>query len=249
MNKTTTIITRIIGLFFIVLISYYLLFVQKTTSHKEIYSKPHNVLPGLNIDEFKGFGIAQLRDFAYHEGTTTSEQYSFQAYSISDVQGATYHQSALKEGSPFAHGFITFDMGERFGFFQHIGLSVEARLEPDESYSPWKGLWGQYELYYLWATERDLVSRRTNLYRSTVESHPLELSQEELEILLESLVNATILNEQEPLIYNSLVHNCISVLRNAINDHYGSIIPWDRALVFTNQSVRYLKDLGYITTE
>ena len=68
-------------------------------------------------------------------------------------------------------------MGERFGPYQHIGISIEARLETDERYSFLMGNFNQFELYMLWATETDLISRRTDLYNNTVQSYPLDLDQ------------------------------------------------------------------------
>ena len=55
-----------------------------------------------------------------------------------------------------------------FGFAggEHLCVSVEARLEQDETYSPLRGSLGQFELMYVLADERDVIVRRT-LHRTT----------------------------------------------------------------------------------
>jgi hypothetical protein len=63
-----------------------------------------------------------------------------------------------------AHTILSFETedGER------IACSIEVRREKGERYHPLKGLFRQYELIYVWATERDVIGVRTRCRKKSV---------------------------------------------------------------------------------
>ena len=63
----------------------------------------------------------------------------------------------FNETRALAHTMLSFG----FASGDYLGVSVEVRLEKGESYSPTLGLFGQFELIYVVADERDLIRVRT----------------------------------------------------------------------------------------
>ena len=63
-----------------------------------------------------------------------------------------------------AHTIMTFEMGDG----SRVSCSIEVRREKGERYHPIKGMFRQYELIYVWATERDVIGVRTRCRKKSV---------------------------------------------------------------------------------
>ena len=68
-------------------------------------------------------------------------------------------------GPHIAHIFLSFG----FGTDDHLAVSIERRDEIGEGYSTIKGLFRQFELFYVVADERDVIRLRTNYRRAPYE--------------------------------------------------------------------------------
>ncbi len=135
-----------------------------------------------------------------------------------------------------AHTLLLFE----FGGGRIVGLTIEARLEDKETYSPFAGLWNAYELAYLWATPHDLLTRRAVLLDHKVYVYPLKLTAEQKQSLLRNLVATTAAIETHPRFYNTIFSNCT----NEIGKRAG--LPWDYAFVLTGKSPGLLFRKGII---
>ena len=72
-----------------------------------------------------------------------------------------------------AHAFLSFGFNTGKGM-EYVSISVEARKEKGEDYSPFVGLFKQYELNYVVADENDVVKLRTNYRKDPVYLFPIE---------------------------------------------------------------------------
>ena len=109
-------------------------------------------------------------------------------------------------GSPYiAHPIVSFQFGDR----DYVATSIETRKEMGEGYSAVLGFFRQYELVYIFASERDLIRLRTN-YRKDEEVylfHTTAGPQWSRELFLEYVRRANHLHAQ-PEWYNAMTSNC-----------------------------------------
>ena len=97
-----------------------------------------------------------------------------------------------------------------FGFDdgQFLAVSIETRKERSESYSALQGFFRQYELYYVFADERDVIRLRTDYRGEDVYLYHTTLTPDQArEVLLSYVRRANALKER-PEFYNALTSNC-----------------------------------------
>ena len=142
------------------------------------------------------------------------------------------------------HTFLTFELvsGEAYSF------SIEARREADEAYSAPVGLFRQFELIYVWSTERDALTRRIIKDAEALRLHRLELSVSDAQTLFKTVVAATEQLAQEPRFYNTLTANCTNLLAKTINARYPDTIPYHYSWNLPGNSDEFLINQGYIAT-
>ena len=122
-----------------------------------------------------------------------------------------------------AHTILSFETedGER------IACSIEVRREKGERYHPLKGLFRQYELIYVWATERDVIGVRTRCRKKSV-THLFEavvLGPGNERRMLESYLRRTNKLSVEPEWYNTITNTCTTNIVGHVNQVYPGRVP------------------------
>ena len=122
-----------------------------------------------------------------------------------------------------AHTIMSFETedGER------IACSIEVRREEGERYHPLKGLFRQYELIYVWATERDVIGVRTRCRKKSV-THLFEavvLGPGNERRMLESYLRRTNKLSVEPEWYNTITNTCTTNIVGHVNQVYPGRVP------------------------
>jgi hypothetical protein len=122
-----------------------------------------------------------------------------------------------------AHTILSFETedGER------IACSIEVRREKGERYHPLKGLFRQYELIYVWATERDVIGVRTRCRKKSV-THLFEavvLGPGNERRMLESYLGRTNKLSVEPEWYNTITNTCTTNIVDHVNQVYPGRVP------------------------
>lgn len=138
-----------------------------------------------------------------------------------------------------AHTLVVF----AFADGRVLGVSVEARKEADETYSPALGTFNRFELLYQWASPKDLLTRRAVMMDRALFMYPLALSQRETEAFLGVLIAKTEAIAARPRFYNTLSSNCTNELAKAAG------LGWDPAFVFTGFAGDALHRMGRIQGE
>lgn len=143
-----------------------------------------------------------------------------------------------------AHTFISFEFTDAF-----LALSIEARLQADQTYSIVRGLFGRYALAYSFGDERDFVLRRTYYQGHELYLYPLVTPEIEVRaVFLNMLASANALAER-PRRYHSVRNNCTTVLRRHANQvRPGSFPPFMLADVMPGRSDMVLHRKGWIDT-
>jgi hypothetical protein len=154
--------------------------------------------------------------------------------------------AAYWAGPAIAHIFVTFN----FGPDEHLAISIERRDEVGETYSTVKGLFKQYELFYVVADERDVIRLRTNVRELEPEdvyvyrlNAPAEFSRR---LFLEYLHKIQDL-ATHPEFYNTLTTNCTGNIWLHSKVSPGSV-PYSWKILLSGYVPEYLYELGKLDT-
>ena len=102
--------------------------------------------------------IRNVRDFEWRSTKDFDERWIDVTMSLDKMAKIwfvlEYFEPSKKQ---MAHTIMVFEDDDG----QRIACSIEVRREQGERYHPIKGLFRQYELIYVWATERDVIGVRT----------------------------------------------------------------------------------------
>jgi hypothetical protein len=189
--------------------------------------------------------IRNFRFFRYRaDGTVAQAGYETRAFRIDDLDSVWLGISHFGRFG-MAHTFMSFGFGEG----RYLAISIEARREVDESYSPLAGLLRKYDLIHVVGDERDVVGVRSHIRGERVYLYRLNLSPWQAENLFVSML--TTVNEiyQTPRFYNTLLDNCLTgILR------YAERVPYwrrwiDYRLILPGFSDEVAYDIGVLSGE
>jgi hypothetical protein len=163
-------------------------------------------------------------------------------YDLSKIQSVDFVVIPFSEIKAVAHTLVSFG----FEGGDHVGISVEVRLENGEGYDPALGAFGQFELIYVIADERDLIPVRVEhrdvdvyIYRSTA---PPEMARK---LFVDMLKRANQLYEH-PEFYDTLGNNCTTNIVRHINAIAPGKVPYDYRVLLPGYADKLAYDLGLI---
>ena len=162
--------------------------------------------------------IARVRNFSYTTEEEFTPAYDDRRYDLTKLETVWFIVTPFsKQWRGPAHTFVSFGFADS----QYVGISVEARREPGETYNAITGLFRQFELMYVIGDERDLIGSRAVYGGYDVYVYPIRASRERIRALfLEMLARSNALATR-PEFYNTLMNNCTS---NVV-DHVNHIVP------------------------
>lgn len=204
------------------------------------------VLAGVERQPDGAVRLTGVRDWRYTRDAVVSKDYFTARYHPADVLTLWLYEQALGFGGRVAHTFLVFEFPESYGDARWLGLSVETRREVGESYSIVGGVMRTFEVTHIWATERDLVTRRVELLDYPLTRYRLSVPEEFLPRIFGQFVAETASLATTPRWYNTLTTNCTSSLAAYVNEVRPGAIPWNLSLVLTGRADTYLAELGYL---
>ena len=182
--------------------------------------------------------VTGVRNFDYRSVEDFTPRYEDREMLLSDLKGVDFYVSYWMPG-PVAHTFLSFV----FNNAPPLSVSIEARPEIGEGYSPIGSLFKQFELVYVVGDERDLVRVRTNFRGEDVYLYRTATSPEDARRLF--LVYLERMNELADgaefyhLLSNSCTINIVRYVRAL-----GSSMPFDVRLYLNGWSDRFLYETG-----
>lgn len=183
--------------------------------------------------------VSPISNWTYGPEGERSTDYDQRAFAISDVRNVWFMLEPQPGSNLAAHTLLLFELpNDRL-----IGITIEARREQGEDYSAIRGAFNAFELSFLWAEARDLLTRRAVMLDHEVFLYPVAISQAQKQTLLRNLLTRTDQLEQHPRFYNTLFSNCTNELAKAAGFH------WAPAYILTGTSDEYLFDRGIIPGE
>jgi hypothetical protein len=210
-------------------------------SHDRPWRPEVAVLPRAVIDGDR-VRITGVRDFDYRSVDDFTVRYVDREVSLAHLTSLDLFISYWTPG-PIAHTFVSFN----FDNAPPVCISIEARLEEGENFSPVPAMFKQFELIYVVGEERDLVRVRTNYRGEDVYLYRIQAPAEGVRRLF--LIYLDRINElaDRPEWYHLLKNNCtVNIVRYA--NAAGREGRWDIRLFLNGWADRYLYAAGWLDT-
>lgn len=183
-----------------------------------------------------GFAMTHVRDWSYDENDWVSRSIEEFEADFSELKNVWFMIEPHPGLEMMAHTLVLFE----FEGDELLGLTIEARKEEGESYSALWGTFNAFELAYIWATPKDLLTRRAVYLDHDVLVYPLALSDEQEVEFLKRLIDKTIAVSTKARWYNTLFSNCTNELAKTAD------LDWHHAFIMTGYSAERLFELDVI---
>lgn len=189
-----------------------------------------------------GAMVRGVRNFAYRSTTDFDRRWEDRRYDLSRIETAWFVLEPFSSFPGAAHTFLSFG----FAGGEYLAVSVEIRKEAGESFSPWKGLYRNYELMYVFGDERDLVQLRTGVRKDTVYLYPVKATKPQLRAMFVDIAARANGLAERPEFYNSLTNTCTTNIALHANRIHPGRVPLSWHLVLPGYSDERAMQLGLI---
>jgi hypothetical protein len=185
-------------------------------THDGDWHEAQALLPEVRIEGDR-YLLRNIRDFSYHaDRSIKPARYLDQEFSPNSLKRVWLGLSHFS-GYGFAHSFLSFEFDD--GRF--LVASVEARMRPGQSYSPFAGLLRRYHKIIVLGTERDIIGLRSKVREERVLLYPLELTASQRQRVFTGMMQDVRTLREKPSFYNTLFDNCTtSLLRHDQKNHF-----------------------------
>lgn len=234
----------LIGVLIALICVFLYLFVLRKPSNNRDWETQYKILPRMTITN-EVVGIKDFRDYTYDAQGHGSFSYIDRAIPISDITNVWFVVEPFGRFHGIAHTYFSFDVKDQ----DPVVVSVEARRINGQTYSSIRGLFNNYGLMYIWATERDVTLRRVLEQHNVLYMYPVQIPQVGAQRLFLQLAETTHDLETHPSFYNTLTSNCTSELAKVANRTKPGTIPFDKALILTGYSPELLHELKLIPAD
>jgi hypothetical protein len=202
------------------------------------------VLPTASFDGSR-VTIHNIRNFDYLTETDFRVSYYDRTFDLERLDSVDLFASYWS-GPAIAHVILSFGFGDT----PPVAISIERRDEPNEDYSTLKGMFKQYELFYVVADERDVIRLRTNIRRDPPEQvylYHLRGRPEDARRLFVAYMRELNSLRDHPRFYNTLTTNCTtSIWLNArVNPGHA---PFSWKILLSGYLPEYLYEHGRLDT-
>ena len=195
-------------------------------------------MPDIEI-EAEGFAMSPVRDWTYDATNDVARDEAAFAADFGELRNVWFVIEPHPGLEMMAHTLVLFEFADD----RMVGLTIEARKEEGESYSAFWGTFNAFELAYIWATPKDLLTRRAVYLDHDILVYPLALSDEQELEFLSRLLRKTQTISTKARWYNTLFSNCTNELAKTAD------LDWHHAFVMTGYSAERLFELGLIPGE
>jgi len=203
------------------------------------------ILAGVEISNDQTVTLTQIRDWRYAINSITSKEYFDASFDPNDIVAMLMYEQLLDAAGLISHTFLVFEFDDSYDRGRYLGLSVETRREQGEEYSIIGGALRSFEITHIWATEKDLVSRRVQYLDYPLTRYRLEIPAEYRSRIFLKFAQETRSLASVPRWYNTASNNCTSSLIRYVNESEPGAIPFHYSHVLTGKVDEYLERLGY----
>jgi len=183
--------------------------------------------------------VRHVRNFSYSATGDPSPCYEERTYDLAKLSSLDFFLSHWS-GPVMAHTLVSFGFDDG----QFLCVSVEARRQRWQSYSPLWGLFRSYPLMFVLGDERDILRLRTNIRRERVYMYRLRLPQANLRRLFLDYIRRVEALAAQPAWYNSVTSNCTT---NLFYQGHANVPWWLKPGILLNGfSARTMYRLGVL---
>ena len=204
-----------------------------------------SVLAGVEVSDDEAVTLTQIRDWHYAISSISSRQYFDASFDPEDIVAMWMYEQQLDTAGLIAHTFLVFEFDESYERGRYLGLSVETRREQGEEYSIIGGALRAFEITHIWATEKDLVTRRVQYLDYPLTRYRLEIPAEYRSRIFVKFAKETQSLASVPRWYNTARNNCTSSLIKYVNESDPGAIPFHYSYALTGKVDEYLEQLGF----
>lgn len=179
--------------------------------------------------------VRNVRDFTYRGDQAFTERWETRTYDLDTLVGFDLFVSFWGP-TLYGHTIASWEFADG----RHLAVSIETRKESGEEYSALRGFFRQYELYYVVADERDVITLRTNQRGETVYLYRIGGSPNKARELLLDYVKEMNAIAERARWYNALTHNCTTTIW-----HHTKAVGTGPTLDWRLLANGYLVDLAY----
>jgi hypothetical protein len=194
--------------------------------------------------EYRGDDVTvhNIRNAEYYTYSDCVVDWYDKTFNLKDLETVDFILIPFSESPSIAHTMLSF--GLKNG--DQIGVSVEVRLEKGEQYDTALGLFGQFELMYLLADERDLIRSRVEHRNVDVYLYPSKATPEQVQRLFVDMMTRVNKLDKEPEFYDTLTNNCTTNLVRHINHLAPGRVPSDFRVLLPGFSDQLAYELGLL---
>ena len=185
--------------------------------------------------------IRNIRDFRYRTEEDFTVRYLDADYDLSTVQSLDFIVVHWDGHQAIAHTMLSFGFADG----RRLAFSAETRLEKQETYSTFKGIYKQFEILYIIGTEEDLFGLRTNYRHEQLYLYPTSSPPETARIILTDLLERVNALRDHPQFYNSLTTNCTTSLLPSLLKVFPNV-KFDLRILLNGFSDRYAMEYGWL---
>lgn len=218
----------------------------RTPSLERHWDEDVRVLAGVALSEDGSVRLTDIRDWRYAVDSIVDKSYFDATFDPADIVDLWMYEQILDKRGLIAHTFVVFEFDESYGPARYLGISVETRRESGEKYSLVGGVLRDFEVTHIWATERDLVTRRVQYLDYPLTRFRLNLPADSRARVFTQFTRETSDLASRPSWYNTVTRNCTSSLIQYANESRPGALPWHYSWIFTGKVDEYLAELGYL---
>jgi hypothetical protein len=166
-------------------------------------------------------------------------------YDLRKLEHVDFVVVPFKDAPSLAHTMLSFGFDDG----EYLAVSVEARLEKGERYSPLAGAVRRYELIYVVANERDAILRRTKHRGVDVYVHRTIATRDQARALFVDVMRRVNELAETPEFYDTLSNNCTSNIIGHLNRIRPGRVPYDLRVLLPGFSDALAYELGLLDTQ
>lgn len=210
-------------------------------------SNDRDWMPGLDLlatADFHGSSVTinNVRNCHYLSESDYVLNYYDKEYDLMKLTTVDFIVVPFKETPSLAHTMLSFGFDNQ----EYLVISVEARLEKGEKYSPLKGATQEHELMYVIGDERDLIQLRTEHRDVDVYVYRAQVQPREVRAMFVDMLKRANKLSKEPEFYDTLTNNCTTNIVDHINKLRPNFIAYTYQVILPGHSDRLAYDLGLL---
>ena len=213
----------------------------KTASHDRIWKPEYALLPTVDFDGWK-VTLRNVRNSRYRTEENSDIRYYDMTFALTDVKTIDFIVVPFQSTDLLAHTMLSFGLADNRQFV----VSVEARLQQGQFYSPTGGAADNFELMYVVGDERDLIPLRTRVRQVDCYIYRGKANPEDAQRMLVDIISRINAIAKTPEFYNTITNNCTTNLVDHVNRVYPNRIPYNWKVLLPGRSDQLAFDLNLL---